>query len=298
MFKQNDSNINQKIDSEIAYLDGELVDIANKLNDISYEKYRVNSQKISEKSVTSENSQSKEKSSSGGGSNEKSSGESGEEGKESQSSNEKDSGEKNQGNSEESEKSNSNENYEMQPVNILNNNPIIDWNELISKTENLYTSWTTIANDLKQIGVSQEQIELFETDMDNLAISIKNRDKNTTIESIIKLYEHLPQFEEVNQNQQDRKILECKNSLLNCYRYADAEEWELFTNSSTMLKMNFSNIISQKDNYKNKNSNIENASTIINEINNTDSVKDKQVFFIKYKNLMQELDSIKENDVK
>ena len=155
MIKQNDSNINHKIESEIAYLDGELVDIANKLNDISYEKYRVNSQKISEKSVTSGNSQSNEKSSSGGGSNEKSSGESGEEGKESQGGNEEGGGEKSQRNSEESEKSNSNENYEMQPVNILNNNPIIDWNELISKTENLYTSWTTIANDLKQIGVSQ-----------------------------------------------------------------------------------------------------------------------------------------------
>ena len=275
MLKNDNSNLNEKINSEVSYLDSELISIANELNSICYTKYKVDTKMITNNSSNEGSSKS--------------------EGKESQSNSGQSSESENskEGNESKQKQNKQEESYEMTSNNILNNNQEINWNSIASKIENLYTSWTTIANDLKEIGFAQEQIDNFSTLMDTMTINIKNKDKNATLESVINMYEYLPNFEEKNQNTQLKYILDCKYSLLRCYQLADLEQWEQFNNSVITLKMNISNIISQKDKYENKYSSIQNASTIINEISNEKNTKNREVFFIKYKNLMQELDSIK-----
>lgn len=275
MQKNDNSNMNEKINSEVSYLDSELISIANELNSISYTKYKVDTKMITNNSSNEGSSKS--------------------EGKESQSNSGQSSESENskEGNESKQKQNKQEESYEMASNNILNNKQEINWDRIANKIENLYTSWTTIANDLKEIGLAQEQIDNFSTLMDTMTINIKNRDKNATLESVINLYEYLPKFEEKNQNTQLKYILDCKYSLLRCYQLADLEQWEQFNNSTIALKMNISNIISQKDKYENKYSSIQNASTIINEIGNEKNTKNREVFFIKYKNLMQELDSIK-----
>ena len=263
------TSLEQKINSEISYLDNKLVFIANKLNNIDYDKYKVDIQEIQS------NSSNKEDEKSG-------------EGDEKQGS-----GEKNNQENEKEQGQDSTKIYTMKPNSILGNEEQIDWDDLKNEAENLYLTWTTILIDLKEIGVSNEQLNVFSSNLDMVAISIKNQDKNAAIDNLIKLYESLPEFSKNNNAEKESKILICKYKLLICYKFANTGDEEQFKKSVEDLKMSFSNVQNMKNEYEGKQHNIKSASVIIDEIaSSVDVLNNKDIFFVKYKNLMQELNII------
>lgn len=292
--QKEEKNLKEKINAEISYIDNELVTIINKLNDIDYVRYKVVEQEgesvakgnesnetesgkqTSEDRNTKENTKENAKESSGGK----------EEDKKENSSEETN---KNQENSKSSNKV-----FSMQDNNILGKQTInVNWNELKSKIENLYTTWVTVSNDLKKVGVPEEMIDSFGEKMDFLASSIKSSNKEETINNVITLYEYLPKFVNVyTDDERPKNVLDTKYNLLLCYKNVDSEEWDELQNSLSNLKKSFSNISDKKDEYAGKIVNIDNSFAIIKEMNNTVNIREKDIFYIKYKNLIQELNII------
>lgn len=266
--KNSEDELKQKVNAEISYIDNELLSMVNSLNNIYFDKYKVDEQKVPKKSANSE----KEESSN----------------KEGDESNSKGGSEKESG--QQSSEDSSQKISSMKTNNLLKGDTEIDWDDLRNKVENLYDVWTTISVDLKDIGVNDENLSQFEHNMDNVAIAVKQENKQATLENAIQIYKQLAEF--VKSYGSDDSILQTKYKLLVCYNYANQEQWELFQEALTDLKMSYSNFINKKTEYKGKETNIKNASMIINEINSTIDAKDKEIFFIKYKNLMQELNII------
>lgn len=263
--------LKEKVNTEISYMDSELISIANEINNITYNKYIVNTEE-------NQNAQENE----------------GKEDKQNDNSRE----ETNNGQKSESHKESADSPqtiFSMKENNLLKNNAQIDWDNISSKVETLYTSWATICIDLKEIGVNEEQLKQFENCIDNVAVSVKNQDDKSTIENIIELYKLLPEFAKEYGEDNRRNVLQTKSNLLICYYFVNTEQWDKLNDGLTNLKMSFSNISSKKPEYKGKDSNIKNAGVIINQISNSIENKDKNVFFIKYKNLMQELNIISTN---
>lgn len=292
-----EKSIEQKVNTEIAYLDGELLSIVNELNNIKYSRYKVAVQEIQNPSNNSGESQS-EGSSVKEGSEEKNTKEGGEENGENSGSSDSQngSGQQSGGNQSNDKKKISSDGqsktFSMESNNVLSRENSIDWEQLKSEVENLYTSWTTIVSDLEEIGVSKEQLNSFANNLDNVTIAIKNENKENTLDSIITLYEMLSKFPESYGADKEMNVMKTKYNLLTCYKYADTEDWEQLQNATSNLKMGFSNISNQRSDYKGKENNIRNANVIIEEISNSSNIKDKDIFFIKYKNLMQELNVI------
>lgn len=266
--KNSEDELKQKVNAEISYIDNELLSMVNSLNNIYFDKYKVDEQKVPKKSANSE----KEESSN----------------KEGDESNSKGGSEKESG--QQSSEDSSQKISSMKTNNLLKGDTEIDWDDLRNKVENLYDVWATISVDLKDIGVNDENLSQFEHNMDNVAIAVKQENKQATLENAIQIYKQLAEF--VKSYGSDDSILQTKYKLLVCYNYANQEQWELFQEALTDLKMSYSNFINKKTEYKGKETNIKNASMIINEINSTIDAKDKEIFFIKYKNLMQELNII------
>ncbi len=298
-----EKTIEKKLNSEISYIDSELISILNELNNINYTKYKVEVQQ-NENTSTNEGGGEEEKNSTQQTGEEKNTKESGESGKQENSTEGKSSTSasssqvQEEKSSSEGESSNSqsqaNKTYTMQSNNILGKKVIINWEDLKNRIEKLYTAWTTISIDLKSVGVEDKTLNEFANHIDNLAVAIKNENAYNTMDSIIQLYDFLPKFVERYDAVNERNVLDSKYKLIYCYKYATMEDWEKLEEYINSLKMSFSNISSQKEEYKGREKNIENANVIINEIGNSSSIKDKDVFFIKYKNLMQELNIILE----
>ena len=117
--------------------------------------------------------------------------------------------------------------------------------------------------------------------------------KEETISLIVDLYGFLPVFiKEYNSNSREQNIIDTKYKLLICYKYADLEEWEELYKSVDELKKSFSNIVNKKEDFPKKGVNIKSAEVILNEIYNSVEIKEKEIFFIKYKNFIQELNII------
>ncbi|MBR1654102.1 MAG: hypothetical protein IJ690_04035 [Clostridia bacterium] len=282
----NQNALKEKINTEISYIDNDLIKILNEINNVNYTKYSVQVEKTEEKSDNgSDSTQSDEK---GEGTQESGKGD-GESEKNGQNQDSKESGKSNSSGNQNSEEK---KNFTMKSNNILGKEKNINWDELKNIIETLYTSWTTISSDLKKTGVSNESVTNFETNIDLLAISIKNEDETGTINNIINLYRYLPQFVRAYQNEKDGRILELKYKLLLCYKYSSVDDWEEYNKAVSDLKMSFSNLLNQQSDYTGKSRNIENAFSIINSISNEDEMREKEIFFIKYRNLMQELNVI------
>ena len=296
--KNDETSLEQKVNTEITYLDNELVSMVNELNNINYFNYRVDTQELnddSQKGGESESegsqsgqgsSQEKESENSGGGGSESSGGQS--EGKS------QDKGDSsNQSSNSKSEESDSQEKkYAMNFNGTLGSEPKINWDELRGKTEKLYPTWTVILSDLSKVGVPSSQLDEFSNSVDMVAVAAKNEDANVFLDELLKLYALLPEFAKSYGGDKERNVIYSKYNLLVCYKYAMLEDWESLNRAVENLKMSFSNVSDKKELYSGKEGNIERAATIIRKMENSGEINDKDVFFIKYKNLIQELDLI------
>lgn len=301
--KNEDENmLKEKINTEISYIDSELVSILNGLNNINYSKYKVMTQEV--ESTTGNNN------SGGSGQQQQQQGEGQQSGQEQDSSkqssedrNTQESGDSSNKNEEGNDSSNlkkesnnsssSNKIYSMQANNLLGKQSEIDWNDMKNKIENLYTTWTVVSLDLRTVGVPEEELNNFSRIMDRVALAIKYENKEETINSVIDLYAFLPAFIEVYSGKsKENVVLDAKYKLLICYKYTDLENWDELSKSVDDLKMSYSNVINMKESFSGREVNIRSGEVILREIENSVDVKDRDIFFIKYKNFIQELNII------
>ena len=279
-----DNIINEKINSEIIYINKELVEIANFLNNIDNLQYRIvaetpenKSKSSGEEQLSNSEKQNKSESENTGKAENKS----------------EETKEDGNGNSEDIKGESNKESkiFVLDEKNVLDNE--IDWNKLVSKIEILYTSWPVIANDLKYIGVNEKDINSFGENIDILVILCKEKNKNQIINTIVDMYEYLPKFVyKIKNNAQKQSVLECKLNVLKCYRDVSNDEWDNLGNSLNLLRESFEKCKNNYNGVQEKKHNVDICDVIVGEMSNTEFLKDKTILYIKYKNLMSELEDL------
>lgn len=292
--KQSEEELSkQKLDQEIQYLDTKFVSLMNMLNNISFSNYKVTSEEVKEekdesKGNTSESGQGDSKSSSEGGANSESGGESG-----------SNSGPESQ--SESGEESSSGDNKEKNKIfkltedNILSldSNTDIGWDLIKSEIENLYSIWTTITIDMHTAGVNSNDILEFNTLLDSLAVQAKDENKQGSLDNLSKLYNLLPKYLNSYSNDEIKKsVLNTKAHLLTAFCMVDTDKWEDMHVEILKANQEFSTIINNVNIDKNKKLNVNRAYLLLKEAQNSIETKNKDIFLIKYKNTIQELNML------
>lgn len=282
--RNTDNNkLKEKLEQEIKYMDFTLISIANKLNNITYENYELLKEKNN--GISKENKDS---------SNNNQSNQSSQSSQDDSKNNQSDNSSSSSSNSDSQQSSNNlNEKYEIQQSSILNNkNSTPDWQYIKNEIEIFYSSWPNIIVDLHQNGVNNDDILNFGYEIDNLILNIKNENKIETISSISKLYSYIPKYSEQTSNDNDtnKYIYYTKSNIISAYALIEQENWEDMKLKISKSQEYFNNIINDIDR-KNKNK-INETYVLLNEMNNSTSKKDKDIFYIKYKNLMETIDMI------
>lgn len=292
--KQSEEELSkQKLDQEIQYLDTKFVSLMNMLNNISFSNYKVTSEEVKEekdesKGNTSESGQGDSKSSSEGGASSESGGESG-----------SNSGPESQ--SESDEESSSGDNKEKNKIfkltedNILSldSNTDIGWDLIKSEIENLYSIWTTITIDMHTAGANSNDILEFNTLLDSLAVQAKDENKQGSLDNLSKLYNLLPKYLNSYSNDEIKKnVLNTKAHLLTAFCMVDTDKWEDMHVEILKANQEFSTIINNVNIDKNKKLNVNRAYLLLKEAQNSIETKNKDIFLIKYKNTIQELNML------
>ena len=265
---KNNNNTSQddKLISEINYMDNKLTALLNSINNITLDNYKVSITKTSTNISSEENSNS-----STGGESQSSQGEQTSQG----------SGSTNT----------TSEQYELKTEGILTGNSEVDWNRIKNQIEVLYSIIPTITQDLYNRNVNQDEILDFNKELDELTIAVKNEDKGKTLIKLANLYRYLPAYaSNFSDDSEYVNILETKSNVFKAYVFVNIENWEESSNYINRAIQSCSTILGKIDN-KNSNYDINKIYIVLNELQSSVNIKDKDVFLIKYKNFMGEVEN-------
>jgi len=183
-------------------------------------------------------------------------------------------------------------------INMLNNvdntnDFYIAWDKLRNQTNNLYVYWNSVILDLNYLDIDKKYLTDFGKDLDNLLIAIKNNDKENTLNNLLQLYKKVIIYSEVLNDELYNTILAIKYNLIISYSIVEKENWTLTHEYIMKASDNITNLLNSMENNKYNQYNINQAYIAIKELENLINIKDTNVFYIKYKNAMNNIKKIK-----
>lgn len=290
--KTDEKDLKQKVKDEISYFESNIIEVMNKLNNIEVIKYKVYTKEVndpkSENNQKSDASSSSSKQSSGQDSSQ-GGGSSGGESSSSQG------GQSSGGGSSESSQSNTTTVSELVPNTTLEeNSQEPDWTNISFLVENIYSSWPTANLDFQKQGIAQENITSFSLSMDGVIQSVKNKDKNNALVNLFNMYINIPKYlASINADNFTLNICNTKLNILNAYVLAvTGDRWNDITTCVTNAKSYFSSIISADESDEKRKTALQKAYVIIEDLERMSGLNDKEIFFMSYKNVMQELETL------
>lgn len=277
--KSNSKKIDEKTEEEIKQLEEKLVGMINSLNNISFTNTVL--KQTSEKS-SSTNSNNNSFNNSSDNSSKDSNNEQ----------NSQSSGSSNNDSDSISSKTEEQVKYEIQKNDILlidlSN---IDWEYIKANTESIYNLWANLIVDLHELNVNNQDILNFSNTLDQVTLSVKQENKYASITNLVSLYSYLPIY--VNQfldDENDKNIFLTKNCVLNTYALIEQQNWDEMKKQTASAIEYFSNIMNNIENNERQNKNkITKIYVLLNELYSSIDLKDKELYYIKYRNVMEEL---------
>ena len=183
-------------------------------------------------------------------------------------------------------------NYDLKLEGVLNNQDI-NWGNIKNEIELIYTSIPTVTLDLYQLNLNKEDILAFNREFDVLTSEVNNENKETTLNQLCKLYAYLPKFlDNTNTDKKYKIILKTKSSIFEAYSVLDSENWSEMNIKIDDAINNFKELLELRDKNKNNQSSINKCYIMLNELKNATNQKNKEVFLIKYRNLLEEISNI------
>ena len=274
--KTNESNsidiLKEKCTSELKYLSSNIILMMNELNNISYENYKVINDEIKVENSNNQNSQGKEENTqsengSGGGSN---------------------SVEENSNNG-----GNTINSSTVELNSILINNNDIDWNLLKSDIENMYASWTTILMDLTTLNVNKDNLLQYNNILGKIVENFENKNKEVALTNLADLHNLLTLYiQDFSNDNNTKSLFVVKNNILYAYANIEVDDWNKSNDYINKAKTEFSNIVNNQVSNVNKIDKINKAYILINEVEKNVNDKNKKVFYVNYRNLIQELENL------
>ena len=289
-----EQDLNAKVSSELEYIEEKFVNLFNKMNNIEYENYKITVKDV-EKSESNDKESGatttgEEKSGNTSSSDSQSSG--GSQGGDSQGGSSEGSN-SSQGESS-SEQAADNQMYELQAIGVLTQDSQIDWEKTKTEIENIYVSIPTITLDLYQTNVNQQDILDFNSKFDNLTVAIKNENKQETLQNLIEVYKYMPTFAEaISQNSNIKKTaLDTKLNIFQGYSKLDSGDWTTISNDIQTGIQTFAKLLTDAQIEEQKQYSINKIYVMLNELKSASEKKDVEIFLIKYKNLIEELNNV------
>lgn len=269
-------NLDSKVNEEINYMSVSLISILNKLNNISFENYYVTTEEVNKDS----------NSTSGQGNNSiQSSSEMNEEDK-SKNSNQNETGGEN---SEQQSSKISVSSIKSKRI-LSDDRTNINWTTIKNDIESFYSTWNSIIIDLYKLGVNNQDILNFSSKLDETVINIKNENKVDSLRLLSELYSIIPTFmNSYASDQTDINIQLTRSYVINAYALVEKKDWNSINDQIKKAEEAFNNVMTDVNFINEKNYNVNKTYVSLKELQNSISLNDPDIFYIKYKTFMEEI---------
>lgn len=276
--KGNDQDEKEKSFSEIEFLETKLVDLLNGMNNIETRNYDITVSEITKQEKEQKNNTTKDQNTqSESGSEDSSEGNSSENSSTSNSSSDGENSKK----------------FDLKSNGVLTNSNEINWDNTKNEIEILYSSIPTITVDLYQLNVSQNDILSFNKEFDNLTVVVEEEKKEETLSELSKLYEYIPKFMQNTTDDEIQKILiEVKSNIFKAYSKLDGKNWGEISKDVKQAVDTYSKLLTNTNIDSSKQYSVSKIYVMINELQNAVEVQNESIFLIKYKNILEEMNTI------
>ena len=168
-----------------------------------------------------------------------------------------------------------------------------NWELVQKQIEELYGTWNTISIDLISLNINSNLILNFNDFLNSSIQNIKSEDKQKSMESIIRLYQLLPQYSEsFNPNGKETNVLKIKSNVVAAYVNVSNEKWQEAQNQLTEATNQFTNLLNSVGQDFHNQTAVNQCYVMINELNKAVGLQDKDIFFIEYQNLIEKIEVI------
>ena len=273
--KGKDGEQSEKKISEIEFMENKLIALLNQMNNIETKNYNISVTEISKQksSSNSEDSKSNSSSNSDSGSN----------------SNQEDSS-NSTGSSKETENG---KKFELKPAGVLTNTDEINWDNIKSEIETLYSSVPAITLDLYQLNISQEDVLGFNKELDKLTVVASEEKKEETLSELSKLYEYTSKFmQNASDDEVQKTVIDTKSNIIKAYSKLDSKKWNEISKDTKQAIDTYSKLLTNTNIDSSKQYNLSKVYIMMNELQNAVEVQNESVFLIKYKNLVEEINNL------
>lgn len=205
---------------------------------------------------------------------------------------------KNEQNNESSENSSNTSKKEEQTQYEIQKNDILltdlsdlNWEYIKSNVEKIYNLWANLIVDLHELNVNNQDILDFSNTLDQVTLSIKQENKFASITNLVSLYSYLPKYmSQISNNEIKQNLYFSKNCILNTYALIEQQNWDEIKSQTASAIEYFLNIMNNIENTEQQNTNkITKIYVLLNELYSTIDLKDKELYYIKYRSTMEEL---------
>lgn len=268
-----DNSSEDKLTSEIEYIGSEIINILHNLNNITIANYELTEKKFSmNEELEMQNESGEDSKASSGETNLQNKNNSSDEQKEAQT-------------------SNNISVTEMQYKSILNTNTSeVNWNKIKQEIETINTAWNILLIDLQTKNV--DNIEEFSNTLNASIISIKNENKNDALTNLTTLYSFIPNYLKTVSNNKHTFVLEqTKYYILLAYSSVTKENWNDVTYNIKKAENSFIELLNDKEYLSEKKFKIDKTYSQIKDLQNAIPSNDKELFYLKYKNLIESLNT-------
>lgn len=278
--RNNDGQGKDKAVSEVKYLETKLTALLNSMNNIKYENYKVITSKIDENDIK-DTTKSSDKNDNSNIGDEKSKTQ---DKAQASGNGESDSNSQKQGNTNK---------YSVERISSMSTTSgSVDWSKIKNEIEVLYSIVPTITLDLYDLDTDKNEILKFNTELDNLTAVVKKEDKEKTLVELAKLYSFLPKYlEQVSTNEVYTNVINTKAYVVAAYSIVETENWNQVIEYINKAIESYSKVLNNVTE-DTKMYNVNRGYILLNELQNAANIKDKEIFLIKYKNLLEEFNSI------
>lgn len=266
-----------KVKEEISYLDNTIISTLNIINNLSYDNY-----KVSSKNIQSNQSEDNEQQNQSSAQDTQASESLSQEGGKTQSSSQ------NSGNS-----------SQTQSIMTMEKNGVLtsrgkdtDWNLLKGILESLYSSWSTIALDMNGLSISSEDILSFNTFLNDATKSAKDENKKETMNNLLKLYALLPKYSANTTDDIFTNLLDTKVQVLNAYVLTEDQNWDEINKRLDNALTEYGSIINNVEINSKNSVGVSQTYILLKELQRSTETKDIDIFYINYKNFMQEIQGL------
>ena len=181
--------------------------------------------------------------------------------------------------------------HQLNTVGILTSNKDANWESLKAEIEILYSSWNTIILDLYKLNINSEDILQFSTVLDRATLSIREENKQDSLAALSDLYSYIPVYlQSYSTNDKEINIQRTKANVMKAYSVVDSENWNEVTVQLTNAETSYLNVLN--GNTKEDDYDINKGYILLKELQNSVNEKDKDIFYIKYKNLIEKLNNL------